>query len=188
MWHVILQKWFIMREQRRISSFHYFNPTHPSWHNHRNGLDQTLQGDELVEAVHLASSHIQPVFWHHTCRQEQNAWGDKPFWQHEIPSQNSWLIGVTSTWEKYQTCCKMTQVSTAKFFWLFFPLQWISSFQPCNTTFKWINPPIPFLNTANEVVRICLSYFAGQQMTYRVLSVGPGTWTPLGIVRTVSQW
>lgn len=48
-----------------------FIPTHPSWHNHGNGLNQTLEGDQFVEAVHLASCHIHPVLWHHTCRQEK---------------------------------------------------------------------------------------------------------------------
>lgn len=76
--------------------------THPSWHNHWNGLNQTLQRDELVEAKHLACSHIQPVLWHHTCRREQRCVVTRPFWQHEMASKNSWLIGVTSR------CCGLT--------------------------------------------------------------------------------
>lgn len=37
----------------------YFDSlTHPSGHNHWNGLNQALHGDELVEAEDLAGSHV----------------------------------------------------------------------------------------------------------------------------------
>lgn len=41
--------------------------THPPWHDHGDGLDEPLEGDELVEAEDLAGRHVQPVLWHHPC-------------------------------------------------------------------------------------------------------------------------
>lgn len=66
----------MMTEWCLISSLLDFIRTHPPWHNHGNGLNQALEGDQFVEAVHLAGCHIQPVLRHHTCRREEKRRGD----------------------------------------------------------------------------------------------------------------
>lgn len=41
--------------------------THPPRHDHGDGFDQPLEGDELVETEDLAGRHVQPVLRHHPC-------------------------------------------------------------------------------------------------------------------------
>lgn len=59
--------WKDSTDSRAESANYCHSLTHPSRHDHWNGLDQALHGDELVETEDLTGSDIQPVLWHHTC-------------------------------------------------------------------------------------------------------------------------